>query len=132
MEFGEERAFRERIGGVSYESPEWKRVPTLRFRHLATEMMNRLEQDISAEQRIWVESKMYLIPNYQRYNPIATVMAFTCMDFDKKNVNPTSFHRGEKLLKRHSSIMKAYGINVTDLVRYARRWELWCRDVFDE
>lgn len=126
MEFAEERAFRERIGTVTFDSPEWKRIPTQRFQFISTDMMNKLD-DLTPAQRVWLETKMYHIPFYEHYNPIAMVLGFMCLSFDLKKITPHSFSIGENLWKKYSSIMKAYSISLLDLLRYARRWELWCQ-----
>jgi hypothetical protein len=117
MEYGEERGWMERTGDRMYEKEEWKKIPTERFMNYATQTLNILVPYMPQEQTEWLYSNLSNIPSYETYNPYATVLGFSTLDWKTKKIN-------EKLFKTMTSkYASGLHINSADVLRYARKWE---------
>lgn len=117
MEYGEERAWWERVGDRTYEKEEWKKIPTERFQNYATMTMNLVSPDLSSEQMEWFYGHVYHIPSYETMNPFATVLGFCCIDWKTKQLTTRLF---KKMTDKYA---KKLQITPADVLRYARKWQ---------
>jgi len=122
-----ERGWMDRTGDIIFTKPEWRRVPTERFRLIVQSVLGRLNNIIDDRQIDWLDRLLYTIPDYETYNPIAIVLAFCCIGPDR-NIDQTRFNRIEKFIKQ--SWVKSYDISLFDIIRYCERWRLWFEEDF--
>lgn len=122
MEYGEERAWRERTGDRMYEKET--KIPTERFQNYATMRLNLISPDMPQEQSEWLYSNMSNIPSYETYNPDATVLGFAVLDWNTKKI---SEKRLKMVLNRHTTAP----LTPADVLRYARKWQdSWIPELF--
>lgn len=118
-----ERAWRERTGDIVFNKQEWKRIPTERFRMTVQSVLGKLIEVYSEREMDWLDNNLYSVPNYERYNPVAIILGFGCIE-DRK-ISIARFQKMEKVWKKNQYWIKSYGVTLMDIIRYARRWEGW-------
>jgi len=121
-----ERGWRDRIGDMMFQKHEWKRVPTERFRMTVQSVLGKLTDVFSDREVEWLEARLYTIPHYERYNPVAIVLGYGCLEDHR--LSPARFARMEKIFKKHYSWIKPYAVSMMDVLRYARRWDGWFQE----
>jgi hypothetical protein len=125
MNLGLERNYRDRIGDISYEKMDWKKVPSERFRRNMEEVVLKMNTIIPEETLRWLENHYMDLKEYTRYNAAAIVVGLGCIQWSDKKISKKRFEHMDKTLRRHQAWFKAYDVTRIDMLRYARMWEHW-------
>jgi len=128
MIYGNERGVYERIGDVTHE--HWKQTPKERFQYDANLTINKLGEHITENKRKWLigdddfgGGHLFVIPNYETYNPIAMILGFIAINWDTKSLDKKLFKEAEKCIQQLGYRKKS--ISTLDIIRYARKWSIW-------
>lgn len=122
LEFGEERGARDR-SEYTFDRQEWRNKDPF---ELVESCIESLEESstLTSAQREWISSAVYRI-NIKHYNPIALVVGFVALKFETKEVTERTFRAALRCADRFKGLVQ---LRNTDVLRYARRWETWCKE----
>jgi len=127
MDIRKEWNYRDRMGDRTYDRHDWRKSPTERFRYIAGATLDRLDGLYTEKQKEWIENQFIRIPDYETLSPAALIFGFGCLDREKR-VDKESFDKMDRLWKKEASWVRQFGLQQADILRYARRWELWFKD----
>lgn len=113
-------------GGVSYAKQDWRKIPTERFRLMMMDILGKMDKRIMPDsRREWFDNHYLEIKDYPTMNPGAMLFGLACIGWETKQIDPGLFKKAHTFFDLNRSWIRQIGLTMVDVVRYARRWQLW-------